>query len=144
MLVTIGDTDYECRPLSPAARLQWNLYLLDQCERTFYSDLFATVEHLPAVIQQVVMAEHSPPARLDVSMPLYYKLATMPWAVRYLLEMVVEGDLPDVDADNAPGIFLALRQLIFSKPEPVLHDTEAKQQAAAEVFAAVEGATDGS
>lgn len=139
MKVEILGTEYECRRLSAAERLEWNLYLHYECERTFYSDLFALVEHLPACLQVEVIRKHSPPARLDSSMAIYYKLAVKPAAVRFLLDRVITHAVPKVTEENATYILMAIRHLIFDKAEPVTHDTEEKQKAALDTFKNLEG-----
>jgi hypothetical protein len=139
MKVAILGTEYECRALSPADRLQWNLYLYQECLRTFYSDLHTATEDLPTALQEAIFRKHSPPRRLDRSMPLYYRLATTPPAVRVLLEMVLQDEAPEVTSTNATEILLAVRHLIFTEQKPVLIDTKEKQAAAAEIFAALEG-----
>lgn len=138
MKVSIFGTEYECRPLGAAKRLRWNLYLQNECWRTFYSDLYERIEHIPTAIQQVIMQKHSPPARLDASMALYYQVASTPQAVRVLVEMVVQGDPPEVTKENAIEILLDLKHLIFTTEKPVLIDTKEKQAAALETFAAME------
>ena len=139
MKLTILGIEHECRHLSPANRLRWNLYLHTVCLGSFYSDLHATIEHLPTVVQVAIIRQHSPPARLDASMPLYYKLATTPAAVRYFLELVVDGEPPEVTRDNASEIFLAVKQLIAAAPPPMVTDTEEKQDAALKEFETLEG-----
>ena len=72
-------------------------------------------------------------------MPAWYKVASTPAAVRYLLEMVAPyfGIMDDLTEDNAAETLLALRELIFPQNGPTL-DTEEKQQAAAETFEKLE------
>lgn len=139
MKVTILGTEYECRPLSAADRLDWNLYLHYECQKTFYSDLHRAVEYLPMALQVEVFRKHSPPARLDASMPLYYRNAFVPSAVRFLLDMVLVDVVLEVTKDNSTEIFLAVKHLIFEpKPPPVVTDTEEKQAEALETFANLE------
>ena len=138
MEVDILGTEYECRALGPHERLRWNAYLSYECERTFYSDLFATLEDLPEHVQDAVMAKRSPPKRLKPSMPLYYRLASNPKAVRFLLDLLITGEPPEVTDDNAAGILLAVRDLIFGMGDPKLHDTPEKQEAALKTFETLE------
>lgn len=135
MRVEILGTEYECHPLSAGDRLQWNLTVHYECLRTFYSDLHERVEHLPADLQAVVFGKHSPPERLDASMPLYYKTVCTRNCLEVALMMVCHEDIecPTFEDHEAPSIFSAIRHLILDSGAPTL-DTPERQQAAQEVF----------
>ena len=123
---------YECRTLSAADRKAWSQYVHYEVLRTFYSDLYDRVEGLPTALQVAVFQKESPPARVDPSSPDYYRVASTPAGVRYLLSLVATDWTLKVTAENAPGILLALREVLFP-PRPTVD-----QQAAKDTFAKLE------
>ncbi len=147
MKVRILESEYECRILSAVDRKAWSQYIYYEVLRTFYSDLYSRVESLPTPLQVAVFEKESPPARVDPWSPDFYRVASTPAAVRFLLDMViVEDPCPIVDEldghgpgpGNAAEILLALREVLFPpQPVPPLETAE-KRQAAADTFAKLE------
>ncbi|MEE9185248.1 MAG: hypothetical protein V3U39_12355 [Acidimicrobiia bacterium] len=147
MQVEILGTEYECHPLSATDRKAWSQYVHYEVLRTFYSDLHSRVESLPMPLQVAVFQKESPPKRVDPWSPDYYRVASTPAAVRFLLDMVlIEDACPIVDEldghgpgpGNAAEILLALRELIFPPPRPTVD-----QEAAQDTFAKLERENDG-
>jgi hypothetical protein len=138
MRLTILGEERECRKLSAADRRAWSQYVHYEVLRTFYSDLYSRVDFLPEALQVVVFQNETPPDRVDPSSPDYYRVASTPAAVRYLLGLVATDWTVEVTDKNAPEILLALRPVLFPPaPGPTL-DTPERQKAAAEIFTKLE------
>lgn len=127
-------TKIECRELSGADRKAWDQFIYYEVLRTFYSDLHSRVESLPMPLQVAVFAKESPPKQVDPSSPDYYRVASTPAAVIYLLGLVAIEHRVMVTEENAPTILLALREVIF----PPRQEPSVDQQAGKDTFAKLE------
>lgn len=136
MRVEILGREYECRELSRADRKAWSQFVHYEVLRTFYSDLYSRVESLPTALQVAVFQKESPPDRVDPLSPDYYRVASTPAAVSYLLGLV-ENLTIDVTKENAPAILLALRPVLFPPARPLVD-----QQAAKDTFSKLEEGSD--
>ena len=143
MRVEILGTEYDYRTLSATDRKAWSQYVHYEVLRTFYSDLYDRVEGLPTALQVAVFQKESTPARVDPSSPDYYRVASTPAGVRYLLGLVATDWALEVTEQNAAEILLALREVLFPpQPPPPLDNAEIRQ-AQADTFAKLERENNG-
>ncbi len=137
MRVQILGTERECHELCAGDRKAWSQYVHYEVLRTFYSDLYSRVESLPTPLQVAVFQKESPPKRVDPSSPDYYRVASTPAGVRYLLGLVATDWALEVTEENAAEILLALREVLFPRPRPAVD-----QEAARDTFNRLEAEGD--
>ena len=113
--VNIFGLDYECRPLTPPERWQWEAHISRVHASTYWPDLHESIKDLSPALQAVVVSRCPLPARLTKLQ--YFEAATKVRSVRKLVDLMLVTELHIVvDKDTAAEIFWALRPLILDEP----------------------------